>query len=73
MYISELCDSLTVREIDGSQSELSLHPGPNKEFFHYICYAQICSDDRIVVQSNPDGEFISRIEFEIILPTVVVS
>jgi len=72
MYISELCDSLTVREIDGSESELSLHPGPNKEFFHYICYARICSDDRIVVQDesgnlikySSDGEFIWRIESE---------
>jgi len=32
MYISEHRDTLTVREIDGSQSKLSLRPGPNKEF-----------------------------------------
>ena len=78
MYISELCDSLTVREIDGSQSELSLRPGPNKEFFNYICYARICSDDRIVVQDESgnlikysnDGEFIWRIESETTSRTV---
>ena len=60
MYISELRDSLTVREIDGSQSELSLRPGPNKEFFHCIYYARICSDDRIVVQDE-SGNLISFI------------
>jgi len=78
MYISELCDSLTVREIDGSQSELSLLPGPNKEFFNYICYARICSDDRIVVRDESgnltkysnDGEFIWRIESETTSRTV---
>ena len=78
MYISEQCDTLTVREIDGSQSKLSLRPGPNKEFFHSIDYAQICSDDRIVVQDESgnlikfsnDGEFIWRIESETTSPTV---
>ena len=66
MYISELRDTLTVREIDGSQSELSLRPGPNEEFFDSIYYARLCSDDGIVVQDESsnftkftkDGEFI---------------
>ena len=57
---------MTVREIDGSQSELSLRPGPNKEFFDSIYCARLCSDDGIVIQDESsnltkftkDGEFI---------------
>ena len=72
MYVSELCDSLTVREIDGSQSELSLHPGPNEEFFERIECVRVCSDDLLVVQDESgnlikyikDGQFIWIIESE---------
>ena len=70
MYISELCDTLTIREIDGSQSELSLRPGPNEEFFDYINCVRVCSDDMVVVRDesgnltkfSKDGEFIWRIK-----------
>ena len=70
MYVSELCDSLTVREIDGSQSNLSLHPGPNEEFFDGIQCVRVYSDDLLVVQDesgnlikySKDGQFIWRIE-----------
>ena len=70
MYICAVRDTLAVREIDGSQSELSLRPGPNKESSHGIYYAQVCSDDGIVVQDqsanitkySKDGEFIWRIK-----------
>ena len=66
MYISDLCATLTVREIDGSQSELSLRRGPNEEFFDSIYCARLCSDDGIVIQDESsnltkftkDGEFI---------------
>ena len=66
MYISDLCATLTVREVHGSQSELSLRPGPNKEFFDSIHCARLCCDDGIVVQDESsnltkftkDGEFI---------------
>ena len=72
MYISELCDTLTIREIDGSQSELSLRPGPNEEFFYYINCVRVCSDDRVVVRDesgnltkfSKDGEFIWRIKLD---------
>jgi len=77
MYVSELCDSLTVREIDGSQSELSLCPGPNEEFFDSIQRARLCSDDRIVVQDesdnltkySKDGQFIWRLKSETTSPS----
>ena len=76
MYISELCDSLTVREIDGSHSNLSLHPGPNEEFFDSIECVRVCSDDLLVVQDessnlikySKDGQFIWRIELETTSP-----
>jgi len=42
MYISEACDTLTVCEIDDSQSELSLCPGP--KVFHSVYYVRICSE-----------------------------
>ena len=69
MYVCAVRDTLTVREIDGSQSELSLRPGPNKEFFDSIFYARLCSDGGIVVQDESskltkftkDGEFVWRI------------
>jgi len=72
MYVCEQCDSLTIREIDGSQSELSLHPGPNEEFFERIECVRVCSDDLLVVQDesgnlikySKDGQFIWRIELE---------
>ena len=70
MYVCEQCDSLTIREIDGSQSELSLHPGPNEEFFERIECVRVCSDDLLVVQDesgnlikySKDGQFVWRIE-----------
>ena len=70
MYICAVRDSLAVCEIDGSQSKLSLHPGPNKESSHGIYYARVCSDDGIVVHDqsanitkySKDGEFIWRIK-----------
>ena len=73
MYVCELsCDSLTVREIDGSQSKLSLDLGPNKESFDCILLARVCSDDGIVVidetndltKCSKDGRFIWRIKPE---------
>ena len=72
MYVCEQCDSLTVREIDGSESILPLCPGPNEEFFESIQCARVCSDDGIVVQDesgnltkySKDGQFIWRIESE---------
>ena len=70
MYICGLRDTLTVRENDGSQSELSLHPGPNTEFVDGVFYALVCSDDGIVVHDkscnvtkfSKDGEFIWQIK-----------
>ena len=78
MYVSELCDSLTVREIDGSQSNLSLHPGPNEEFFDGIQCVRVYSDDLLVVQDesgnlikySKDGQFIWRIESETTSPGI---
>ena len=66
MYIIS-CDTLTIREIDGSQSELSLCPGPNED---YIDCVRVCSDDRVVVRDESgnltkfsnDGELIWRIK-----------
>ena len=76
MYICDHCDTLTVREIDGSLSELSLHPGPNKEFIDGIFNVQACSDDGIVVQDESDnvtkftkyGEFVWQIKPHSISP-----
>ena len=73
VYICAVRDTLTVREIDGSQSELSLRPGPNKESSHGVYYARVCSDDGLVVHDqsnnvtkyNKDGEFIWRIKRDI--------
>ena len=70
MYICGLRDTLTVRENDGSQSELSLHPGPNKEFVDGVFYARVCSDDGIVVHDksynitkfSKDGKFVWQIK-----------
>jgi len=78
MYVCEQCDSLTVREIDGSESILSLCPGPNEEFFESIQCARVCSDDGIVVQDesgnltkySKDGQFIWRIESETTSPGI---
>ena len=66
MYICDHSGTLTVREIDGSQSKLSLHPGPNKEFVDGVFYVRLCSDDGIVVHDqsynvtkfSKDGEFV---------------
>ena len=70
MYICRHRDTPTVREVDGSQSKLSLHPGPNKEFIDGVNYVRVCSDDGIVVQDQPgnvtkfskDGEFVWQIK-----------
>ena len=70
MYICDHSDTLTVREIDGSRSKLSLRPGPNKECIDNVCYARVCSDDGIVVHDlsgnvtkfTKDGEYIYRIK-----------
>jgi len=70
MYICGLRDTLTVRENDGSQSELSLHPGPNKEFVDGVYYARVCGDGGIVVHDksynvtkfSKDGEFVWQIK-----------
>ena len=76
IYICAVRDSLTVREIDASQSELSLRPGPNKESSHDIYYARVCSDDGIVVHDqsanvtkySKDGEFVWQIKHDTVSP-----
>ena len=76
LYIFVDRNILTVREIDGSLSELSLRSGSNEDedtdFSESdgIIYARVCSDDGIVVnyefdeitKYSKDGEFIWRIE-----------
>ena len=63
-------DSLTVCQIDGSKSNLSIRPGPNKELFDYIHCVRVCRDDGIMVNDesdnltkySKDGQFIWTIK-----------
>ena len=70
MYIcGEECDSFLIRDTDGSQSELSLSPGPDN-VIDATYHPRVCSDDGIVVSGefgdltkfSKGGEFLWKIE-----------
>ena len=76
MYVCEL-DSLTVCQIDGSKSNLSIRPGPNKELFDNIHCVRVCRDDGIMVNDesdnltkySKDGQFIWTIKSKTASPS----
>ena len=70
-------DSLTVCEIDGSKSDLSIRPGPNEELFDNIHCVRVCRDDGIMVNDesdnltkySKDGQFIWTIKSKTASPS----